>query len=172
MHSISIFGWKRYNLQEYLEKCYQLSKKLAKNNYTIFTGGGSGYMEKGNKGAYDVDPSKSIAIIPKVLNNIEKPNNYIGKLIVVPTFAERKKLLMENKKAIIFFPGGMGTIDEFTELLNLLKTGELKYKPLIYLVGTKYWDSLKEWYIKNTNTWPEKYITLITDNIEDIINNL
>ena len=172
MHSISIFGWKRYNLKEYLNKCYLLSNKLAKNNFTIYSGGGLGYMEMANKGAYNVDPKKSVAIIPKALNDIEKPNEYIGELIIVDTFSERKKLLMENKKAIVIFPGGMGTMDEFTDLLNILKTGELKNIPKIYLVGTKYWLSLKDWFIKNTNTWPDKYITLITDNIEEILNDL
>ena len=172
MHSISIFGWKRNNLKEYLDKCYLLSKKLAEMNYTIYTGGGTGYMEQGNKGAFDVDTKKSIAVIPKALYDIEIPNKYIGQLKVVPTFAERKKLLMENKKAIVIFPGGMGTMDEFTDLLNILKTGELKTVPKVYLVGTKYWGSLKDWFIKNTNTWPEDYVNLITDDIQEILNDL
>ena len=172
MHSITIFGWKRYNFNGYLEKCYLLTNKLASNNFKIFTGGGGGYMEMANKGAYEVDPNKSIAIIPKILADIEEPNNYIGKKIIVPTFAERKKLLILNKKAIIFFPGGMGTIDEFTELLNILKTNELKERPLIYLVGEKYWKNLKNWFIENTYAWPDKFINSITDNIDIISDDI
>ena len=33
----------------------------------------------------------------------------------------------------------------------------------------EYWNSLKEWYLKNTYTWPENKINIITDNIDEIV---
>ena len=72
---------------------------------------------------------------------------------------------------VIYFPGGMGTLDEFTDLVNLYKTNAIKTKN-IYLMGEKYWNSLKEWFRFNKITWPEKYINIITDNMDDILEDL
>ena len=55
--------------------------------------------------------------------------------------------------------------------MNLYKTREVSLedqKP-ICLFGTEYWNSLKEWYLKNTYTWPEDKINIITDNIDEIV---
>ena len=44
----------------------------------------------------------------------------------------------------IFLPGGFGTLDEFFELITLLQTGRMEYRPVI-LVGKKFWLDLLAW---------------------------
>jgi uncharacterized protein (TIGR00730 family) len=171
---ITVFGWKRKYLPYFLYKCELLSKKLAENNICVVTGGGHGFMKSANRGAYNVNPLLSKGIIVSFLD--ENRNTYIIDKNVIEThnFQDRKKHLIKNKVAFIYFPGGMGTMDEFTELINLYKTKEINIadqKP-IYLVGKEYWNNLCNWFLTNTKSWPYDKITLITDNIDDIINDL
>ena len=74
-------------------------------------------MRASNKGAYSVDPKLSKGITVSFLN--ESHNKYLNENIVTHNFQDRKDLLNKNKVGYVFCPGGMGTLDEFTELLNL-----------------------------------------------------
>ena len=164
-----IFGWKRDNLKKDLDDCCNISKKLALKDFNIFTGGGGGFMMAGNKGCFEVDPLKSFAISVKCLVGKEGQSNiYLNKknLLVVDSFAERKKLLYKDKDLYIFFPGGMGTIDEFSELITLFKTGELEIKPII-LYNKKFWNTLRSWFEFNKIKWPESYISNVINSVDE-----
>ena len=164
-----IFGWKRNNLKKDLDDCSDIAKKLALKDFNIFTGGGGGFMMAGNKGCFEIDPLKSFAISVKCLAGKEGQSNiYYNKknLLIVDSFAERKKLLYKDKDLYIFFPGGMGTIDEFSELITLFKTGELEMKPII-LYNKKFWNTLKSWFEFNKIKWPESYICGIINSVDE-----
>jgi len=164
-----IFGWKRDHYKKDLDDCVEISKQLTRNNFSIYTGGGGGFMLAGNKGCYEVDQSKSYAVSVKCLfQNEGQTNNYYDEknLIVTDTFAERKDLLFRDMDLYIFFPGGMGTIEEFSELITLFKTGELPVKPIV-LYNLKYWSTLKSWFEFNKLNWPEAYITCIVNSVND-----
>ena len=164
-----IFGWKRDNLKKDLDDCIDISKKLALKDFNIFTGGGGGFMMAGNKGCFEIDPLKSFAISVKCLVGKEGQSNiYYNKknLLIVDSFAERKNLLFKNKDLYIFFPGGMGTIDEFSELITLFKAGELEIKPII-LYNNKFWNTLKSWFEFNKINWPESYISCVINSVDE-----
>lgn len=162
-----ILGWKRDKLDNYITDCEAITKELTLNNFSIYTGGGGGFMSAANKGAYEINKNKSFAITEKSLYEIEKQSNeyYINEnLIICDSFAERKKKLFENKDLYIFFPGGVGTLDEFMDLMNLLKTGSIEQKPVI-LYGFKYWNSLKSWFEFNGMVFPDQHIEKIVDSV-------
>ena len=164
-----IFGWKRNNLKKDLDDCSDIAKKLALKDFNIFTGGGGGFMMAGNKGCFEIDPLKSFAISVKCLAGKEGQSNiYYNKknLLIVDSFAERKNLLFKNKDLYIFFPGGMGTIDEFSELITLFKAGELEIKPII-LYNNKFWNTLKSWFEFNKINWPESYISCVINSVDE-----
>ena len=141
--SITILGWKRNKLMKYINLAEKISGELTKLGFYIKTGSGEGIMRAGNKGAFEVDKEKSIGITVSSLVDKEPPNSLYYKkenLIITDTFSERKKLLMEETDINIFFPGGMGTLDEFTDLINLYKTDSIKKKP-VYLIGENYRNS-------------------------------
>ena len=164
-----IFGWKRNNFKEDLDDCSEIAKKLTINNFNIYTGGGGGFMMAGNKGCYEIDQSKSFAISVKCLNGKEGQSNlYYNKknLVIADSFRERKKLLFENKDLYIFFPGGMGTLDEFSDLITLFKSGELPTKPII-LYNKNFWNTLKSWFEFNKLKWPEPYISCIIHSVDE-----
>ena len=168
MHAV-ILGWKRDDLDNYINDCETIMKQLTLNNFNIHTGGGGGFMSAANKGAYKIDEAKSFAITEKKLYEIEMQSNlYYNEenLTICSSFAERRNKLFENKDLYIFFPGGVGTLDEFMDLMNLLKTGNIEPKPII-LYGFKYWTSLKSWFEFNGMTFPNQFIEEIIDSVTE-----
>lgn len=167
---ITIFGWKRDHLKNYINDCEKISEYLSEKNNRIYTGGGGGFMLAANKGCYKINKKNSFAISVKVLYGNEGENNdyYPNEnLTICETFAERKDILIMQKDLFIIFPGGIGTLDEFTELINLMKTNSIEKKPVI-LYGSKFWDNFKKWCNNEIHDYyPEEYITCIVDNVDE-----
>ena len=57
-------------------------------------------------------------------------------------FFVRKFWFVNLAKAIIVFPGGFGTMDEFFELLTLVQTGKSRRNIPVVLYGEKYWNDV------------------------------
>jgi uncharacterized protein (TIGR00730 family) len=107
-------------------------------HYVIMTGGGPGIMEAANRGAMDA------ACVTVGLNislpTEQKPNPYITPELCFQFhyFALRKMHLLMRAKALVVFPGGFGTLDEFFETLTLIQTGKIEHMPVL-LFGEDYW---------------------------------
>jgi len=106
--------------------------------FVIVTGGGRGIMEAANRGAHDVG-AESIGL-NIVLPQEQHPNPYITPALCFQFhyFALRKLHFMLRARALVFFPGGFGTLDELFEVLTLLQTGKARPMPLL-LFDETYW---------------------------------
>lgn len=111
-------------------------------NYTIVTGGGPGIMEAGNRGAYD-------AKAPSIGLNInlpfeQHPNPFITDELNMQFhyFFIRKYWFLYMAKALVAFPGGFGTLDEFFEVVTLVQTNKLEKKFPIVLYSEEFWREL------------------------------
>jgi hypothetical protein len=78
----------------------------------------------------------------------QKPNPFITMLINFHYFFCRKVMFLKETKALVIFPGGYGTMDEFFESITLIQTGRAKKFPVV-LVGKEYWECLIEWMRNN-----------------------
>lgn len=107
-------------------------------DYVIVTGGGPGIMEAGNRGAFDVG-AKSIGL-NITLPAEQAPNPYITPELCFQFhyFALRKMHFLMRARALVVFPGGFGTLDEFFDALTLRQTGRLQPIPII-MYGSQYW---------------------------------
>lgn len=168
MPRISFLGWKRNNMPELLQLCEKLAYELAKLNFTIVTGGGDGFMGAGNKGAFKYDKNLSVSY---GVQNLAEVNEYttVKNTYVCENFAIRKSMLLDTSVCLIFFPGGVGTLDEFMDTINLYKTKNRTPKPII-CVGNKYWNTLKNWFEINQQEFPNKYVSLVSEDLDEILN--
>jgi uncharacterized protein (TIGR00730 family) len=120
----------------------EIAYQLGKLGFSIVTGGGPGVMEAANKGA-------ARAGVQSVGLNIELPeeqacNVYAKKTITFHHFFARKIMLVKYAIAFVIMPGGIGTLDELTEVLTLIQTQKIKPFPVI-LFSSRYWNGFLEW---------------------------
>lgn len=141
--AITIYGSARIGVEDELYKqTEELARRLGDMGFSIITGGGGGVMEAANKGALK-------AGVTSVGLNIELPeeqtaNVYTTKLITFSHFFVRKVMLVKYATAFIIMPGGLGTLDELTEVLTLMQTHKIKPFPVI-LFDSKYWQNFLNW---------------------------
>lgn len=153
--AVSIFGSARTKKSD---KYYKLTVKtaeiLAKAGFAIISGGGGGIMEAANKGAAKVG-GKSIGLNID-LPHEQIPNKYQNLSLHFRYFFCRKVMFLKYANGFIAFPGGYGTIDEFSEALVLIQTLKQAYFPVI-LMGSEYWGGLVDW-IQKKMLKKHKYI--------------
>lgn len=78
-----------------------------------------------------------------VLLKTETKHENLTELISVSSFAERKQIMFDKSDYIICLPGGMGSLDELSEVLCSCSLGHHK-KPIILFNVKNYWGKLIE----------------------------
>lgn len=120
----------------------QIAYLLGQQGFNIVTGGGPGMMEAANLGASEAGV-KSIGL-NIVLPKEQKCNVYSSLTINFDHFFVRKVMLVKYATAFVIMPGGMGTLDELTEVLTLIQTSKIKPFPVI-LFNSTFWRGFLDW---------------------------
>ena len=117
------------------------SKQLDPNErrFVVCTGGGPGIMEAANRGASEAKGMNIGLSISLPFEAHENP--YVTRELGFQFhyFFMRKFWFTYTAKAIVFFPGGFGTMDELFEMLTLLQTGKIRKHMPIVLFGKQFW---------------------------------
>jgi hypothetical protein len=141
--AVTIFGSARCKPDDkYYLMAVELAGMLAREGYSIITGGGPGIMEAANKGAYEAG-GQSVGL-NIVLPFEQSLNPYTNIHINFRYFFVRKVMFVKYAMSYVIFPGGFGTMDELFEALTLIQTDKLKPFPVI-LVGSDFWGGLLSW---------------------------
>lgn len=138
--SVTVFGSARFKEQhKYYQLAQNIGEQLAREGFTVMTGGGPGIMEAANRGAKKA-AGYSVGSNIK-LPHEQTPNPYLDRWVEFDYFFVRKLMLIKYSYAFIALPGGYGTLDEIFETTTLIQTGKICNFPLI-LVGSEFWSPL------------------------------
>ena len=169
---VTIFGSARLSENnKYYKQARLLGQLLAQNAHTVITGGGPGIMEAANRGAFEYG-GRSIGL-NITLSHEQHPNPYLTDVLQFEYFFARKVMLAMSAKVYVFFPGGFGTMDEFSEILILMHEKKMPVMPM-FLVGKSFWRPLDRFFatrmspLKTINPTDRK-IYKLTDNVEEIV---
>ncbi len=140
---VAIFGSARVQPDDtYYQLSETIAQGLAREGYSIITGGGPGVMEAANKGAWETGQISAGLNIK--LPHEQHPNPYANISLDFRYFFVRKVMLVKYAVAFVCLPGGYGTLDEFSEAITLIQTQKIKPFPVI-LVGSEYWKGFVKW---------------------------
>jgi uncharacterized protein (TIGR00730 family) len=119
INSLAVFcGSKNGNNSVYTEHAKELGKLLAKNNITLIYGGGSTGIMGAVADAMMESGGKVIGIITKKLVDWEHQHEGITDLSIVDDMHIRKQKMYDLCDAAVILPGGVGTLDEFFEMVT------------------------------------------------------
>ena len=138
-------------MARYYEDARQLAARLTgwskelkdpTRRFVVCTGGGPGVMEAANRGASE---AKGLNIgLNITLPHEQASNAHVTRELNFEFhyFFMRKFWFVYLAKAIVIFPGGFGTMDEFFEVLTLVQTKKLRKPMAIVLYGKPYWNEV------------------------------
>ena len=142
LHSVCVFCGSNTGAGEaYTEAARRLARAIAGRRLRLVYGGGSiGLMGVLGEAALAAG-GHVIGVTPRRLLEKEVVHRGLTELHVVETMQERKALMAELSDGFISLPGGLGTLDELTEMLTWNQLG-LHRKPSALLDVDGYFDSL------------------------------
>lgn len=125
----------------FLETAKALGAFLAREGLTVVYGGASVGLMGATANACLAAGGKVVGVLPDFLKKKELAHTGLTQLHVVPSMHERKALMAELSDGFVAMPGGMGTLEEFCEIVTWAQLG-LHAKPCGLLNVAGFYDPL------------------------------
>lgn len=127
--------------KKYLASAESLGKKIAQNGDTMIFGAGKyGVMGAAARGAAS-EGGKIIGVSPEFFEEIDVIYEECTELIYTETMRERKAIMEDKSDVFIICAGGIGTFEEFFEVLTLKQLHRHSKQIIVYNVDG-YYDSM------------------------------
>lgn len=103
----------------------------------IYGGGSSGLMGACARGMKSAN-GEIIGVVPTFMDKVEPIFYDCTKLIRTETMAQRKEIMENQADAFIICPGGVGTMDEFFQIITLAQLHRKQAPIIIYNINGFY----------------------------------
>ena len=139
---ICVFTGSRHGLRsEYADTAKTLGRQMVAHGYGLVYGGGNVGLMTVIADAVLASSGHVTGVIPNSLVSKEVAHLGLSDLRIVDSMHERKALMAELSDGFIAMPGGIGTMEEFFEVLSWAQLG-LHEKPCALLNVAGYYDPL------------------------------
>lgn len=121
----------------YKQAGIELGRKMAQRGHgLVFGGGANGMMGALAQGVHEKQ-GYILGVVPEFFHEANAEISYkeCTEYIYTETMRERKRQMEENCDAFIITPGGIGTLDEFFEILTLKQLGRHNKAIVIYNIN-------------------------------------
>lgn len=125
----------------YREEAVRLGSLLASSGFGLVYGGASVGLMGAVADAALAGGAPVVGVLPAVLKGREIAHAGLSELCYVGSMHERKALMVERADAFVALPGGLGTLDEFVEVLTWAQLG-IHEKPCVLVNVQGYFDGL------------------------------
>ena len=129
--------------QIYKDSARSLGKALAAEGWGVVYGGGRVGLMGIVADSVLEEGGKVIGIIPEHIQEREVEHTDLTELHIVDSMHIRKQMMVDRSDAFVILAGGIGTLDEFFELLTWKQLG-LHDKPIVICNVDGYWDKMLE----------------------------
>jgi hypothetical protein len=130
------------NAESYGAEADEMGRLLAEAGCALVFGGGNlGLMGKVARAVRDGGATVT-GILPAFLRHLEPPLGHGETVLVTPSLFERKDKMIAMADAFVVLPGGLGTMDEFFEVVTSAQLGVHK-KPIAVVNTNGFFDPLQ-----------------------------
>ena len=143
MHIAVFCGSSLPRNKEIVEAAAALGRRIAQEGHTLVYGGSNLGLMGVISGAALEAGGRVVGVIPNLFSDDIIHSQRVTELVRVRSMAERKEYLIAHCDAFIALPGGIGTIDEVSEVMVMnqlhivggqrILDGTYKTKPMILL---------------------------------------
>lgn len=129
--------------KEYITEVEKMGEEMAKRGHTLVYGAGSqGLMGAAARGI-SKNGGKIIGVSPAFFKTDGALYDKCTEMIFTETMRERKRVMEERSDAFIVTPGGIGTFEEFFEILTLKQLN--RHQKAIAVLNLKdYYDDISQ----------------------------
>lgn len=138
--SVAVYcGHQFGNNPEYARDARKVGELLARNKITLVYGGGDvGLMGTVANAALE-NGGKVIGISTTHVVSLQEPAHQDINVKIVDGLSARKEEMFDLSDAFVILPGGIGTLDEMTDIMTKQQVGE-SCKPIYMMNTAKYWE--------------------------------
>ena len=130
------------NDRVYAKTARELGRHIGEGGYRLIFGGGAvGLMGEVARAARSAG-APIIGILPAFLRGVEPPLKSAEELVITPDLQQRKSRMLTLADAFVILPGGLGTLDEFFEVVTATQL-KVHSKPVIVVDVAGYFAPLR-----------------------------
>lgn len=153
----------------------RIGELLARNKLKLIFGGGNvGLMGAVCNAALD-NGGSVLGVSTTHIIELQEPAHPEIELRMTDSINKRKTEMFNESDAFIILPGGLGTLNELTDILTMQQIGETK-KPLFFLDTAHFWRPFSRLFVHMQNCGfiedIHSYIIYADDNPDDLIKKI
>lgn len=131
--NICVYGASSEEINKsYIEQTEKFGEEIAKKGYGLVFGAGKyGLMGAVCRGAAR-QGGTSIGVVPEFFKETQVLTDQCTEIVFTQTMRQRKQYMEEHADAFVMLPGGIGTFDEFFEMITLKQLSRHEKPIIIY----------------------------------------
>jgi uncharacterized protein (TIGR00730 family) len=137
--SIAIFCSASELSKKYIKEAEEFASLMVERGYDLVWGGSDRGLMKTVASVVQEKGGKITGVTIDVFKNVAREN--ADEMIIAQTLGERKGTMLDLSDAVVVFAGGIGTLDELAEVLELKKQGQHN-KPVVVLNTDNFYKGL------------------------------
>lgn len=146
--------------EKYIGPAKEFATLLAQNGYGLVWGGSDTGLMKVIASTVQENNGRIVGVSMELFKNVAREN--ADEMIMTQTLGERKAEMLTRSVAIIVLVGGIGTLDEVTEMIEYKKQ-KVHNKPIIFLNTDNFYEGLK------IQLQKMKADGFISNNVEELV---
>ena len=140
--NITLYGAASDNIDAvYKTRVAELGREIALRGHTMVFGAGAGGLMGAAARAVRGEGGEVIGVSPHFMYTFEPIYDDCTQLIDTETMSERKDTMENLADAFVIVPGGIGTFDEFFQILTL-RVLDRHTKPIVLFNVCNFWDNM------------------------------
>ena len=162
------------NDPEFIARARELGSWMARNGHKLIYGAGNAGMMGALSDTLIESGGQAIGVTPHFFVLAEETRNDLSDIVLADDMSTRRNWMIDHGDAFIALPGGMGTLDEITEVMTYKRLGllgEINKPVMVYNVNgyyDRFFDYLDDMLAQGFCRQLDRDNVIEVRNIEDI----